>query len=142
MAGYVYLCFDPTGFLVGFVVSEFIAWLSTFSGKEGLLMVKKVIREVIASAKRIKGRVIASWEAHLPSRDTLLMSPCKSGEKKSGTLRASTASNGIKSQIQAGPLPNWSVKRTPTRPMASPFSWALLVPSTRCAPSGAAYLGR
>lgn len=26
--------------------------------------------------------------------------------------------------------------------MASPFSWALLVPSTRCAPSGAAYLGR
>ncbi len=38
--------------------------------------------------------------------------------------------------------PNWTVKRTPTRPMASPFSWALLVPSTRCAPSGAAYLVR
>ena len=86
MAGYVYLCFDPMSFFMGFVVSEFIAWLSTFSGKEGLLMVKKVIFEVIAFAKRIKGRVIASWEAHLPSRDTLLMSQCKSGEKKSGNL--------------------------------------------------------
>ena len=40
------------------------------------------------------------------------------------------------------PWPNITVKRTPTKPMASPFSWALLVPSTRCAPSGAAYLGR
>ena len=87
MAGYVYLCFDPMSFFMGFVVSEFIAWLSTFSSKEGLLMVKKVIREVIASAKRIKGRVIASWEAHLPSRVTLLMSLCNSGEKKSGNLR-------------------------------------------------------
>lgn len=84
MAGCVYLCFDPMNFYLGFVVSEFIAWLSIFSGKEGLLMVNKVVREVIASAKRTKGRVIASWEAHLPSRGTLLMSPCKSGEKKSG----------------------------------------------------------
>lgn len=86
MAGYVYLCFDPMNFFVGFVISEFIAWLSTFSGKEGLLMLKKAIREVIASAKRIKGRVIASWEAHLPSRETLLKSPCNSGEKKSGNV--------------------------------------------------------
>lgn len=39
-------------------------------------------------------------------------------------------------------LPNWSVKQTPTKPMASPFSWVLLVPFSRCAPSGAAYLGR
>jgi hypothetical protein len=75
MAGYVYSCFDPMGFLVGFVVSEFIAWLSTFSGKEGLHMVKKVFCEVIAFASRIKGRVIASWEAHLPFRVTLLKSP-------------------------------------------------------------------
>lgn len=37
-------------------------------------MVKKVFKEVIAYAKRIKGRFIASWEAHLPSRDTLLTS--------------------------------------------------------------------
>ena len=35
--------------------------------------------------------------------------------------------------------PNWSVKRSPARLMTLPFSWALLV---RCAPSGAAYLGR
>jgi len=40
------------------------------------------------------------------------------------------------------PLPNRPVKRTPTRPMASPFLWALLVPCTRFAPSGAAYLLR
>ena len=38
--------------------------------------------------------------------------------------------------------PNWAVKRTPTRAMASPLSWPLLVPFSRCAPSGAAYLGR
>ena len=37
---------------------------------------------------------------------------------------------------------NWAVKRTPTRAMASPLSWPLLVPFSRCAPSGAAYLGR
>jgi hypothetical protein len=73
MAGCVHLIFGPMGFLAGFLVSEFIAWLSN-SRKEGLLMVKKVLNEVIAYAKRIKGRVIASWEAHLPSRATLLMS--------------------------------------------------------------------
>ena len=38
--------------------------------------------------------------------------------------------------------PNWAVKRTPTRAKASPLFWPLLVPSSRCAPSGAAYLGR
>ncbi len=38
--------------------------------------------------------------------------------------------------------PNWAVKRTPTRAKASPLSWPLLVPFSRCAPSGAAYLGR
>lgn len=37
-------------------------------------MVKKVLNEVIAYTKRIMGRVIASWEAHLPFRETLLMS--------------------------------------------------------------------
>ena len=47
-------------------------------------MVKKGLNEVTAYAKRIKGRVITSWEAHLPSRDTLLKSLCNSGEKKRG----------------------------------------------------------
>ncbi|WP_153117066.1 hypothetical protein [Rhodocyclus tenuis] len=79
-----------------FVVSECIAWLSEFSGKEGLLMVKKAIREVITLAKRIKGRVIASWEAHLPSRVTLLMSPCKSGEKNRGSSYFISSSMGAK----------------------------------------------
>jgi hypothetical protein len=37
--------------------------------------------------------------------------------------------------------PNWSVKRTPTLSMASPFSWPVLVPSALPG-SGAAYLGR
>lgn len=73
MAGCVHMIFGPLGFLVGFVVAEFIAVLSN-SRKEDLLMVKKVFKEVIAYAKRIKGRFIASWEAHLPSRDTLLTS--------------------------------------------------------------------
>lgn len=69
MAGCVHLAFGPMGFLAGFIVAEFIAVLSN-SRKEDLLMVEKVFNEVIAYAKRIKGRVIASWEAHLPSRDT------------------------------------------------------------------------
>lgn len=38
--------------------------------------------------------------------------------------------------------PNWFVKRTLTSPMAAPFVWSLLVPSTRCAHTGAAYLVR
>lgn len=74
MAGFVYLTFNPMGFLEGFMISECIALLSNVR-KEDLLMVKKAYIEVIAYAKRIKGRVIASWEAHLPSRVTLLTSP-------------------------------------------------------------------
>jgi hypothetical protein len=73
MAGCVHFIFGPMDFLAGFLVSEFIALLSN-SRKEGLLMVKKVLNEIFAFVKRIKGRVIASWEARLPSRDTLLMS--------------------------------------------------------------------
>lgn len=34
-------------------------------------------------------------------------------------------------------IPNWVVKRTPTRTTASPFLRSLLVPFTRFAPSGA-----
>ena len=47
----------------------------------------------------------------------------------------------VRHKVLTEVAPNWSAKRTPTRSMASPFLWALLVPSTRCAPSGAAYLG-
>ncbi len=67
MAGCVHVVIGPTGFLVGFVISEIIARLSEID-KEGLLMVKKELLEVMAYAKRIKGRAVASWEAHLPSR--------------------------------------------------------------------------
>lgn len=73
MAGLVYVVIGPTGFWLGFVISEAIGLLSKV-GKEGLLMVKKVVNEVMAYAKRIKWRVITSWEAHLPSRHSLLKS--------------------------------------------------------------------
>ncbi len=36
------------------------------------------------------------------------------------------------------PQPNWSFKRTPTWAKASPLSWPMLVPFSRCAPCGAA----
>jgi hypothetical protein len=73
MAGCVHVVTGPTGFLVGFVIAEIIARLSDID-KEGLLMVKKEMFEVMAYAKRIKGRAVASWEAHLPSRHSLLKS--------------------------------------------------------------------
>lgn len=73
MTGCVYLVVGPLGFLPGFVVSEVIAWLSS-TGKEDLLMVKKVLGEMLAYADCSKKRVIAFWEAHLPSRQSLLMS--------------------------------------------------------------------
>ena len=38
--------------------------------------------------------------------------------------------------------PNSAVKRTPTLAMPAASSWPVSVPFTRCAPSGAAYLGR
>ena len=81
MAGLVYVVIGPTDFWVGFVISEVIGLLSLVR-KEGLLMVKKEVNEVMAYAKRIKGRVITSWEAHLPSRPSLLMSLCDSSEKE------------------------------------------------------------
>jgi hypothetical protein len=74
MAGIVYLIVGPMNFFMGFGASELIAWLSKLSAKEGLRMFKKVVDEVTAFARRQKGRIIASWEAHLPSRDSLLMS--------------------------------------------------------------------
>jgi hypothetical protein len=73
MAGFVYVVIGPTEFLVAFLISEITAWLSSIR-KGDLHMVKKVFFEVIAYAKRIKGRAVASWEAHLPSRLSLLKS--------------------------------------------------------------------
>ena len=66
MAGLVHLAFGPTNFFVGFIISETIGWLSSI-GKEGLHMAKKVIREISTYANCTMGRIIASWEAHLPS---------------------------------------------------------------------------
>jgi len=81
MAGLVYVVIGPTNFWLGFVISEIIALLSEV-GKEGLLMLKKVVNEVMAYAKRINGRVVTSWEAHLPSGHSLLMSLCNPSEKE------------------------------------------------------------
>ena len=80
MAGLVYVVINPTNFWLEFVISEIIALLSTVK-KEGLLMIKKVFIEVISHAKCIKERAVTFWERHLPSRQSLLMSLCKSSEK-------------------------------------------------------------
>lgn len=73
MAGFIYVVLGPTGFLLGFLISEILAQLSTVN-REDLLMVKKVAHEIMAYAKSIISRVIASLEAHLPSRLSLLKS--------------------------------------------------------------------
>ena len=50
-----------------------------------------------------------------------------------------SANAATKRNIQAkNAAPNWAFKRTPTRAKASPLSWPLLVPFSRCAPYGAA----
>jgi hypothetical protein len=74
MAGIVHLSVGPTSFLVGFAVTEVIAWLSKFSKKEVLLMTKKVVDEVTAFANEQKERAIAFREAHLSFGDTPLTS--------------------------------------------------------------------
>ena len=66
MAGLVHVAFGPTSFLMGFIISEAIGWLSSLE-KEGLLMCKKAFGEVSAYANIIKRHFIASWEATLPS---------------------------------------------------------------------------
>ena len=82
MAGCVYAVMGPTSFLVGFVISEVIAQLSNVT-KEGLLMVKKAAEMLSRSfVKCSKKRTIAFWEAHLPSRQSLLTSLCNSSEKE------------------------------------------------------------
>lgn len=75
MAGFVYVVTGPTSFIVGFVISEIIAQLSTIT-MEGLLMIKKALEMWSRSfVKCVKERVIAFREAHPPSRQSLLMSP-------------------------------------------------------------------
>ena len=73
MAGYVYLVTDPTGFLVGFIVSEFISVIVS-SREEGLLMIMKVYEKLRLYANCLLQNAIAFWEANLPSRENLLMS--------------------------------------------------------------------
>ena len=73
MAGFVFLVLGPTNFTVGFLISEVIAKLSSIR-TEGLLMIKREVFEVMAYAKCIKSRVVASLGVHLPSRQSLLTS--------------------------------------------------------------------
>jgi hypothetical protein len=73
MAGLIHVVIGPTSFLLGFVITEIIVHLSS-TRKEGLLMVKKAVREVMAYAKRIINHVIVFWERHLPSGCSPLMS--------------------------------------------------------------------
>lgn len=74
MAGCVYGVTGPTGFLVGFVISEIIALISTFK-MEGLRMVNKLLEMKLRSfVKCTKKFVITSWEARLAYRHSLLMS--------------------------------------------------------------------
>ena len=73
MAGFVYLVLGPTDFMVGFLISEIIAKLSSIR-KEGLLMFKREFFEIMAFANCIKNRVVASLGVHLPSRQSLLTS--------------------------------------------------------------------
>jgi len=82
MAGCVYAVTGPTSFFVGFAISEIIAQVSQIT-KEGLLMIKKALEMRSRSfVKRCKTRAIAFWEAHLPSRLSLLMSSCNPSEKE------------------------------------------------------------
>lgn len=67
MASSVFLVIGPTGFIAGFVISEIISYLSTLT-MEDFRMVKKAKHEVMAYVKSIPSRIIASLEAHLPSR--------------------------------------------------------------------------
>lgn len=73
MAGCVHVVIGPTDFWLGFVITEIIAHLSS-TRKEGLLMVKKAISEIMSYAKCIKQHVIVSWERHLPSGQSPLKS--------------------------------------------------------------------
>jgi hypothetical protein len=84
MAGCVYVVTGPTSFYVGFAISEIIAQVSKIT-KEGLLMIKKALEMRSRSfVKSFKTLATAFWEAHLPSRHSLLMSSCNPSEKETG----------------------------------------------------------
>lgn len=84
MAGYTHAVFCPGGFLLGFVVTEVIALLSEIT-KEDMHMVQKAAvssgNQLWSCVKSSTKRLIAFWEAHLPYRQSLLMSLCNSSEK-------------------------------------------------------------
>jgi hypothetical protein len=80
MAGSVFVLVEPTGFWLGFVISEVIVHLTSLNW-EDLLMTKKALCEITAYAMCSVTRAIASPEAHLPSRRSLLMSSLNPSEK-------------------------------------------------------------
>ena len=80
MTGLIFVTWEPTNFLVQFLLSELIGYLST-QPKEGMLMVIKVLRETKSFAIKLKD-VITFWEFHLPYRSNLLMIWCNPSEKE------------------------------------------------------------
>ena len=73
MAGLVCWLFDPLPFWGGFIISEVIACLSSFTW-EGLLMGYARLVELVEPVSRIYRRAITSMGAYLPFRQSLLMS--------------------------------------------------------------------
>jgi len=69
----VFISFGPTGFWLGFVVSECIVHVSSINW-EGLLMFRRALCEITAYAICNVRRAITSWEGHPPPRLSLLMS--------------------------------------------------------------------
>ena len=65
MAGCVYVVTGPTGFWLGFVITEITTKLSSIE-MEDFLMVKKALGEVPAYVICFKERVTSLLESHLP----------------------------------------------------------------------------
>jgi hypothetical protein len=98
MAGCAQAILGPQCFLLGFMLSEVIAVMSEIT-KEDMRMVHKAAvssgKYLWSCVKSSTNRIIAFWEAHLPSRQSLLTSLCNPSEK--------------------GQLPNNSFKPKPLR---------------------------
>ena len=84
MAGCTYEFIGPMDFLLGFLVSEAIGLISEVK-KEDIHM---ILKAAVYSEKQLWScvisctkRLIAFWDAHLPYRQSLLMSLCNSSEK-------------------------------------------------------------
>ena len=95
----------------------------------------KFCAEITLHAKLAEGH-------HPPTPELPFKSITSSHGHREGKPLNQTYKAYVSSATEARVLPNWAVKRTPTRAKASPLSWPLLVPFSRCAPYGAAYLGR